>query len=133
MTTQPPKETISQIIAKSKGLLKSAQHSFGGGFYDDAISRAYYGVYHAITAILLTKGLSFSSHGQTIGAFNREFDKIGLLPKNSGEIVRHLFEARQSSDYDALSNVDKADAEQDLKDADMIITECETYLKKVMS
>lgn len=49
--------------------------------YDDAVSRSYYAVFHAISALLFTKGLSFSSHSQTIGAFNKEFVRTDIFPK----------------------------------------------------
>ena len=57
------------IFEKSESKLKTAKINLENGQFADAISSAYYAVYHIITACLLTKSLSFSSHSQVIGAF----------------------------------------------------------------
>jgi uncharacterized protein (UPF0332 family) len=105
---------IQSIIEKSESKLKTARIDFDGGQYDDAVSRAYYAVFHAMTALLLHKGLVFSSHAQTIGAFNQNFIKTGIFPKDFSQIIQSLFEDRQTGDYDVLSKMEKETAVKDL-------------------
>ena len=69
---------IKAILSKANEKLKTAQIDFDNERYNDSVSRSYYAIYHAISAVLLSKGLHFSSHAQTIGAFNRN-----LLKQNS--------------------------------------------------
>jgi hypothetical protein len=38
-------------------------------------SRAYYVAFHAVSAVLLSGGETYSRHGQVLGAFNRAFAK----------------------------------------------------------
>lgn len=64
---------IKAMFSKSREKLETAQIDFDNGRHNDSVSRSYYAVFHAISAVLLSKGLHFSSHGQTIGAFNKEF------------------------------------------------------------
>jgi len=78
---------LSQILMKAESKLKTAKIDFENGQYGDAISRAYYAVFHAISAVLLSKQLVFSSHSQVIGAFNKEFVKEGIFHKD----LRQLF------------------------------------------
>jgi uncharacterized protein (UPF0332 family) len=57
----PPFDVIKNIIKKSNDKLKIAKELFNLKHYDDAISRAYYCVFHMMSALLFLKGLTFSS------------------------------------------------------------------------
>ena len=39
-------------LNKAKAIIKTARFLFENGYYNDCVSRAYYGIYHAIIAIL---------------------------------------------------------------------------------
>jgi len=93
-------------------------------------SRAYYAVFHAISAVLAEQGLSFSSHAQTLGAFNREFVKTGIFPPHSYRILQRLFEDRQLGDYDWSRDLDKETAENDVRDAESLISICIKHLEE---
>lgn len=98
--------------------------------YDDAVSRAYYAVFHAMTAALLSKGLVFSSHGQVIGAFNREFIKTGIFPVNTSSVVQALFDDRQIGDYGIISEINKTTARRHLAQANRLIESVKAFLKR---
>ena len=100
------------------------------GYYGDAASRAYYAVFHAISAVLAKKGLTFSSHAQTIGTFNREFVKSGIFPSDTYRKVQRLFEDRQTADYDWNLNLDKNTAKKDIRDAEWLVGICREYVEK---
>ncbi len=97
-------DVIKAMLSKAREKLKTAQIDFNNERYDDAISRTYYAVFHAISAALLSKGLHFSSHGQTIGAFNREFIKTKKFPSSFSKTIKKLFRERQMGDYDVQSS-----------------------------
>ena len=82
MTDESP-SAVERLFAKAERMLEGAESAYGAGFYEDAVSRAYYAAFHAVSATLAAKKLSFSSHGQTLGAFNREIVLPGLVPKDS--------------------------------------------------
>ncbi|MBI3753475.1 MAG: HEPN domain-containing protein [Deltaproteobacteria bacterium] len=121
---------IAMMLAKAREKLKTAQIDFDNERYDDTVSRAYYAVYHTISAALLSKGLHFSSHGQTIGAFNREFVKTKTFPASFTKMIEKLYHERQTGDYDFESHIDEDVAEEDLNYAKDILKTCEEYLAK---
>jgi len=121
---------ISAIIEKAESKLKTAHIDFDNGQYDDAVSRAYYAVYHILTAALFQKNLVFSSHSQTIGAFNREFVKTGIFPKEFTAMIQALLEERQSGDYDVASHTDKETAERGISDAETIVRTIKVHINK---
>ena len=102
---------VRMILAKARSKLKTAQIDFDNARYDDSVSRSYYAVYHAISAVLLSKGLHFSSHGQTIGAFSREFVKTKTFPAAFTKMIEKLYNERQTGDYDFESHIDEDVAE----------------------
>ena len=63
---KPTDETLKAMIEKAEEKLDIATKEFEMGYYGDAVSRAYYAVFHAISAVLAHNGLTYSSHTQTI-------------------------------------------------------------------
>ncbi len=90
---------LDLLLAKSQRMIDGARSAMREGFCEDAVSRAYYAAFHAVTAALASKRLSFSSHGQTIGAFNKHFVKPGLVPREGFSKLQRLFEDRHVGDY----------------------------------
>lgn len=122
------KEAIEALLNKAKSKLKTAQIDFDNNQYDDAVSRAYYAVFHAISATLLSKNLVYSSHSQTIGAFNKEFVKTNVFPKDVTAQIQALYEERQTGDYDAIAQIDEETAQECISQAKRIIILIEQYL-----
>lgn len=71
---KPTNKILKAMIHKAEEKLEVARKDFEMGYYGDATSRAYYAVFHAISAVLAKHGLTFSSHAQTIGTFNCMFN-----------------------------------------------------------
>jgi len=123
-------DVIKAMYSKAREKLKTARIDFDNERYDDSVSRSYYAVYHAISAVLLSKGLHFSSYGQTLGAFNKEFIKSKEFPASLTKVIEKLFNGRQMGDYDIESDIDADTAKEDLEEAEKIIDTGETYLAK---
>lgn len=117
------------MIAKGFSKLETARIDYKNKKYVDATSRAYYAVYHLIAAVLESKDLRYSSHNQTVGAFNKEFIKTGVFPKNYTSMIQELFDARQEGDYSIVSDIDKDDAKEYIKNAELIFKTLSVYLK----
>ncbi len=122
------KEVLTLTLAKANLKLKAASIDLQNELFDDSASRSYYAVYHAITAVLLTKQLSFSSHNQTIGAFNKEFIHTGIFSKKYTKIIYQLFSARETGDYDIRSDINKDKAETYLENARMLVSDVESFI-----
>ena len=126
----PSPEVLQTMLRKASEKLAIAKKILESEFYDDAASRAYYAAFHAISAVLAERGLTFSSHAQVHGAFNREFVKTGLFPANTFNKIRRLFKDRQVGDYEWSSIIDKEGAERDIADAEWLVNECREYIEK---
>ena len=131
MNSQIDFPTIRAILKKAFEKLKTAQIDFANDRFDDSVSRAYYAAFHAVSAVLLSKGLHYSSHSQVLGNFNKEFVKTGTFPSNVTKIIQQLFEERQTGDYDFDVYITKEEAGENLKNAESILTGCREYLVKL--
>jgi len=122
------KADLSALLNSALEKLDTARILYENARYDDAASRVYYAVFHAMTAALLSKGLSYSSHGQVIGAFNREFIKTGIFPKKYSSIIQALFDDRQIGDYGILVKISKTTAREHINKAEKMIKEIRLFL-----
>lgn len=54
---------------KVKKYLESAELLFKSGDYESSVSRVYYAMFYSVEALLLTEGISVSSHKGVISVF----------------------------------------------------------------
>ena len=123
-------QNIKEFFNKARRKLKNAKEDIMLGDYEDAASRAYYAAFHSISAVLFEMNLVFSSHSQTIGAFNRELVKKNIFPENFPLLINKLFEDRQIGDYSVSLIIDEDTARRCVNDAETILKACEEYLAK---
>ena len=121
---EPTGQVLDAMLAKADERLSTARRDFAAAAFGDAASRAYYAVFHAISALLVTRGLTFSSHSQTIGGFNREFVKTGVFPPDTSRKLQRLFQDRPTADYDWYHHIEEADAGVAVSDAASIVSHC---------
>ena len=86
-------------MRRSRRDLKVAESNFENDFLPDAVNRAYFAVYHAASACLLSEGLKPKTHGGVISEFGRVFIKTGEFEKELGQILNELEEERVMADY----------------------------------
>lgn len=122
------RDELKAMLAQSDEKLRAARLLLDGGAWGDASSRSYYAAFHAVSALLLSRGETYSSHGQVLGRFNKEFIHPGMFPKEFTAVLTRLFEDRQSGDYDFLMGVTETEARQDVADAQRIVKEIHRYL-----
>ena len=121
---------LQLIIQKANRSIAAAHRHIQEGDYDFASSRAYYTVFYALQATLLTKNLSFSKHAGVISGFNQHFVKTAIFPKEFSKFISRLFRHRQTGDYEFDLSIDVEDARQDIQTAEKMLQSIEVYLKK---
>ena len=122
------KAGLSALFKNALEKLETARILYENARYDDAVSRTYYAVFHAMTAALLSKDLSYSSHGQVIGAFNREFIKTGIFPKKYSSIIQALFDDRQVGDYGILVKISKSTAHDHIDKTEKLLEAIRVFI-----
>lgn len=125
------KELIKGYIEKADKKLEVAKRLFRTEDFEDAVSRAYYAVYHATQALLLSEGERAETHKGVVTLFGLLFVKTGKFKKNLGKYLANLKDDRESGDYEVFSYIDKETAETALAEATEFLTESKEYLTKI--
>lgn len=125
------KELIKGYIRKAETKAEVAGRLFMSGDYEDAVSRAYYAVYHAAQALLLSEGEKAETHKSVITLFSLLFVKTGRFNRNLGKFLANLKDDRESGDYEVFSYIDRETAEAALGEAAEFIKESRLYLAKI--
>lgn len=101
-------ELIRAMIEKSENNLGSACLNHEHGYYDDAASRAWFAVYHVLTAALLSRGHRLPTpHQRVVNEFEKEFVKSGEFSGDMLSQIRALLEGRQMGDYDVTARLNE--------------------------
>lgn len=122
------RDELTAILTLAEEKLRAAHLLIEGEAWGDASSRAYYAAFHAVSAALLSRNQTYSSHAQVLGAFNKVFVHLGLFPREFTVLLTRLFENRQSGDYDVTPGVTEAEARQDVADAQRIVEAIRQFL-----
>jgi len=124
------KETEA-LIERAQKYLRSADILIKEKDYESSVSRTYYAMFYSAEAPLLSKNLSFSSHGGVIPAFGEHFVKKGIFPKSMGREFNRAFTKRQLGDYELTFIFSKEEAEDVLKQGRLFVKGIVEFLKSV--
>lgn len=102
------------LLRKADTSLQAARLLAEEGYYEIAVSRAYYAMFYVAQALLLGEGLAFSKHSAVIAAFGQHFAHTGRVPVEFHHYLIKAGEQRNTSDYDLEPNLTLADAERQI-------------------
>lgn len=91
--------TIRDLLRKAELRLIAARYLLKEGFCEDSANRAYYSMFFAATALLLTRGITVRTHRGLIATLGSEFVQAGLLDPEFGKALRIAEELREEVDY----------------------------------
>jgi uncharacterized protein (UPF0332 family) len=103
-------EEVTAHMERAQGAFEAARTLCEAGFFDDAASRAYYAAFHAASAVLMNRGLSFKKHGAIISTVHKQLVHTGALSVEMGKWLTWLFELRSVGDYGEIIHVDENQA-----------------------
>lgn len=110
--------------------LLAAESNIHQGFASVAISRAYYAMFYAASALLASKEISRSKHSGVHAAFGEQFVKTGLIEPEYARMLINAFDSRLDADYEVDSFLDSEVAASILNDAKEFVARIERYLQE---
>ena len=128
---QPERGSVSDLVRyridTAKSDLQSANILLKENEYRGANNRAYYAIYHAISAVHALDGKSYKRHKETLANFNKDYVKTEIFPKTFGRRIAWAEEIRHASDYDDFYIATKEKAEEQIMTAKELIEQTEIY------
>jgi len=85
--------------------------------WNTTANRLYYTCFYAVSALLLKKGFSISTHNGVKTEFHKSFVKSGIIPKQLGRTYSRLFNLRQEGDYMDFKRLEKEDIDPFFQEA----------------
>lgn len=122
---------IAKELEVAEEELSSAYLLFENGKYRDAISRAYYSMFHAARALLLMKDVIPRKHSGVVSMFGLHFVKEGTVDEFYGKALTKAFELRTKADYNVFYSPSREEAEEILEDAEKFLEKAKEILKVI--
>jgi len=118
-------------LRQSEEELNAADLLFNNGFYKEAVSRAYYSMFHAAQALLFIRDVYPKSHKGVIHKFGEEFVKTGLLERKMGQMLSQAESMRMKADYDVVIVIKKEECEDTIKKGKLFLSKVKEVISEL--
>lgn len=125
-----PQTEIELYLERADQALQQAQDNLKLSYYEVATSRAYYAMFYAASALLVSRGISRSKHSGVHSAFGQYFVKPGLIEPEYSRLLVNAFNVRLDGDYGMQPVISRAQAKDILGDAQRFVARAEVYLQQ---
>ena len=109
--------------------LAEARYLLEGGFWNAAVSRAYYAAFHWAFALLMMKGLEPKTHRGVIQLLQLHYVETGAFSSTAAAALGELETYRELSDYNAKARFDEKRAAAEIQRAETFIASCRPLLR----
>ncbi len=130
MTDDNRRRNIGVELARAADALRAAKALVALGLGNDAVSRAYYAVFHYVRALLLTRGVEPKTHAGAVPLLNVEFVRAGLLASSHNRLLAGLQRSRELADYDAAVTFSTEDAVAEVAEAERFMAAADALLQR---
>ena len=124
------RELVLYRTETSKSDIKAAEILLSAREFRGANNRAYYGIYHAISAIHALDGNAYKRHKDALANFNKNYVKTEIFPRKLGKRIVEAEEIRHASDYDDFYLATKEEAEEQIQTAKELVKLVEEYVRQ---
>lgn len=116
-------------MEQAEQCLESAKLLLEADDIKGAANRSYYGIFHAIRAVLALEGKDFAKHSGVISFFRQNYIKTGILDVSLSDIITDAFQVRTECDYNDYYIISKAEVEEQVQNAERFIETISDYLE----
>ncbi len=120
------------LLEKSRERLIVAQSLHDDGYFEDAVSRAYYAMFFAARALLLTRDISPKTHRGVIAAISEQFVKSCLISHETWEYLAAGETIREEADYSSERRIDRIRSYATLEHAKIFVGACSQILNSIV-
>lgn len=123
------KDLIQYRLESAREMLRDAQVlKENNGSPVSIVNRAYYAVFYAALALLVTADTEPNKHSGVLAKFDELFIRQGIFPKEMSRIIHHAFDMRQAGDYQKSRVITEEQAIEVLRSAEEFVKAIENKL-----
>jgi uncharacterized protein (UPF0332 family) len=120
---------IQKLLDYANESHQASKVLINSGFMGFSAAQSYYTMFYLTEALLLSKGLKFSSHSAVIAAYGKEFSKTNLLEPKFHRRLIVAEERREEGHYGASQNISDEDAFESFQWAEEFMQAVKVYLE----
>ena len=118
-------------MERAEEKLRSANLLFENNMFADAISEAYYVMFHAAKALLALKSIYPRAHAGVVSQFGLQFVNEGLIEELYAKSLAKAQTMREKADYDVYYEPSKEEAESVIEDAEKFLDRIKRALREL--
>lgn len=115
-------------IEQAEQCVESAKLLLAAGDIKGAANRSYYGIFHAIRAVIALEGKDFAKHSGVINYFRQQYIKTGKLDVELSDMITDAFQIRTDCDYNDYYIVSKSEVEEQVQNAEHFVSAIQSFL-----
>ena len=108
-------------LERAEEKIGAANLLFENEMFADAISEAYYAMFHAAKSLLALKEIYPKTHTGVVSQFGLQFVNEGLIEDFYAKSLAKAQTRREKADYDIYYEPSKEEAESVVEDAEMFL------------
>jgi len=125
------RDLIQYRLESAREMLQDARLlKENGGSPVSIVNRAYYSVFYAALALLVTADVEPNKHAGVLAKFDELFIRQGIFPTELSKIIHHAFDMRQAGDYQKSKVITEEQAIEVLKSAEEFVKAIEEKLSQ---
>jgi uncharacterized protein (UPF0332 family) len=124
-------DEVALLMEHAHESLRAAELLLENGLYRDSMSRAYYAMFYAASALLRAKGVVTKSHRGVIAKFGLEFVKSGVVEAYYAKALALAESLRERADYDSTFRPTFEEAEEIVEEARRFVERVENALEEL--
>jgi uncharacterized protein (UPF0332 family) len=118
-------------LERAEEKLRSANILFENNMFADAISEAYYAMFHAAKSLLALKDIYPKTHTGVVSQFGLQFVNEGFIEELYGKSFAKAQTKREKADYDIYYEPSEEEAESILEDAENFLERIKRAVKEL--
>ena len=99
--------------------------------FSEAISEAYYAMFHAAKALLALRGIHPKTHAGVVSQFGLQFVTEGLIEELYAKSLAKAEAKREKADYDIYFEPSEEEAEDIVEDAEKFLVRIKEAIKEI--
>ncbi|OGR81257.1 MAG: hypothetical protein A3I11_06720 [Elusimicrobia bacterium RIFCSPLOWO2_02_FULL_39_32] len=110
-------EQVAQLIKKSEEAIEVSQKLLKDRYFSHAASKAYYSIFYATQALLISRGIEVVKHSAVESSFGYHFARTKEIDPKFHEMLIDARRVREMADYAISDDVIGSVASQKVEDA----------------
>jgi uncharacterized protein (UPF0332 family) len=128
--TEAPSGSVALELERARSSLEAARVLLEAGLRADAVSRAYYAMFHAASALLASVGRAARTHDGLRALVAEHFVRPGLLAPEHARAFARTAGDRGDADYNVAAVFEAEDVVEDVAAARALIDAVEALVSR---